>query len=86
MIEEHEKKDYFHSFLRTVETDLKNHKEAYVFNKEQLNKISEKYNVEVTLDDGCYIYIRLKKGSKDNVKLKRNSNIIRGTSTIQKKM
>lgn len=63
MIEEREKKDYFNSFLKTVATDLKNRKTAYVFNKEQLNKIREKYNVEVIRQDETCIYIKLKKGS-----------------------
>lgn len=61
MIEEKEKKDYFYSFLRTVETDLKNNKTAYVFNKEQLETIKQKYNVRIVREDETCIYIRLKK-------------------------
>lgn len=83
MEEEREKKDYFYSFLRTVETDLKNHRDSYVFNQEQLEKIKEKYDIEVTMEDGCCIYIRLKKGKKNNVKLKRNRNISERTNPKQ---
>ena len=61
MIEEKEKKDYFYSFLRTVETDLKNNKTAYVFNKEQLETIKKKYNIRIVREDETCIYIRLKK-------------------------
>lgn len=61
MIEEKEKKDYFYSFLRTVETDLKKHKTAYVFNKEQLDTIKQKYNVKIVREDDTCIYIKLKK-------------------------
>ena len=61
MKEEKEKKDYFYSFLRTVETDLNNHRTAYVFNKEQLETIKQKYNVRIVREDETCIYIRLKK-------------------------
>ena len=68
-MEESEKKDYFHSFMRTVETDLKKHKNSYVFTQEQLAKVREKFNVDVIGDDGCCIYISLKKGKNKNAKL-----------------
>lgn len=61
MKEEKEKKDYFYSFLKTVETDLKNHRTAYVFNKEQLETIKQKYNVRIVREDDTCIYIKLKK-------------------------
>lgn len=61
MKEEKEKKDYFYSFLKTVETDLKNHRTAYVFNKEQLEMIKKKYNIRIVREDDTCIYIRLKK-------------------------
>lgn len=64
MIEGKEKKDYFYSFLRTVETDLKNNKTAYVFNKEQLETIKQKYNVRIVRDEGWCMYIRLRKENK----------------------
>ena len=61
MIEEKEKKDYFYSFLRTVETDLKHNKLAYVFNQEQLDAIKKKFNVKIVREDDTCIYIKLKK-------------------------
>lgn len=62
-VEEREKKNYFNSFLKTVETDLKHRRRAYVFSKAQLEKIREKYDVEVVREDDTCIYIKLKKGS-----------------------
>lgn len=63
MEEESKKFDYFHSFLRTVENDLQNNRLTYVFNKEQLEAIKKKFNIEVEKDDGFCIYIRRKKGN-----------------------
>lgn len=64
MIEESEKRDYFNTFLKTVETDLKHNKPTYVFNQEQLDTIKKKFNVKVIRDEGWCIYI--KKIRKEN--------------------
>ena len=62
MKEEEKKFDYYHSFLKSVAKDLDNNRPSYVFNKEQLEAIKKKYNIEVVRDDGVCIYIRKKKG------------------------
>ena len=61
MEEESEKRDYFNAFLKTVETDLKHNKLAYVFNKEQLDAIKKKFNIRIVREDDTCIYIKLKK-------------------------
>lgn len=61
MEEESEKRDYFNTFLKTVETDLKHNKLTYVFNKEQLDAIKKKFNIRIVREDDTCIYIKLKK-------------------------
>ena len=59
--EKQEKTSYFDSFLRDVIRDLEHNKSSYVFTNEQLEYLKKRYDIEVTKQDECCIYIKLRK-------------------------
>lgn len=52
--------DYFLSFMEEVIRDLKNKKEAFVFNEEQVAYIKKRLNnIEIRNDDGIFYITNL---------------------------